>query len=427
MILGAGYVGLTLGIGLARVGHSIRFIEIDSEKKDAINQRQSYFYETDIDQEIGKCFLGSTPICFSSIEEALEHSRTIDSPRVWIITLGTPLDDTTRKPNFHTIETVYSEILSFCDLDNDSIILRSTVAIGTSSRLLELHPNFRNLSFCPERTVEGNALAELSSLPTVFAGASTLAVEHTRALFSSLTKDVIAVETLEGAEAVKLVCNAYRDYSFAFANLMSEVCIKWGIDYSEMRNAAMMGYGRSSLAVPGPVGGPCLEKDSYILEAALSSESDSFLLSARKYNETYAVRMTDSWLASKPLGPSSKVVLAGAAFKGDPPTSDLRGSHIYGLVDYFLRREIPRDHIWIIDPYASGEVLGVQIVNEMKSLPQTFDYALITNKNALFDSHNFFNALVLSRCVALSFWQLSWIKGGSLPSGWLCMAGGYTQ
>lgn len=423
VIVGAGYVGLTLGIALAEKEHEVAFVERDEERRKYINERKAFFFECGIDERFKLAFEGSVPICFRNFEDLSSASQDSRSPVIWIITLGTPLLPIINTPDFGPIQSVYAEILAHCDLMRDVVILRSTVAIGTTNRIWNLNEQFKNLAFCPERTLEGNALQELATLPTIFAATSPIARELTINLFSSLNPDVIEVSSLETAEAVKLVCNAYRDYSFAFANLLSEVCMKWNIDFSEMKHAAVEGYGRSSLAQPGPVGGPCLEKDTHILQAALSPSTSSFMVGAREYNNSYTLRMIHHWIADKNLQPSSRILIAGAAFKGRPPTSDLRGSHVFAVVGYLLSSGVSCDAITVFDPHCDDSVKGVPIIKLFERLQPNFDFAVILNDTDFFATEPFFNLLVRSNAQVLSFWQFPWMKNRSPGARWHCVAG----
>ena len=54
-----------------------------------------------------------------------------------------------------------------------------------------------------------------------------------------------------------------------------------------MINTGKYKYGRTNLALPGPVGGPCLIKDTYILNESLTNKKSkpNIALAARKINE----------------------------------------------------------------------------------------------------------------------------------------------
>lgn len=92
--------------------------------------------------------------------------------------------------------------------------------------------------------------------------------------------------------------------------------------------------GRSNICKPGFVAGPCLEKDAYILINNMPDcDSKKFILSARKFNESLE-DLVVSWVQKKVGTPSDDkiVALSGMAFKGQPETSDLRGSSLIDVL-----------------------------------------------------------------------------------------------
>src|SRR5262249_45535196 len=121
------------------------------------------------------------------------------------------------------------------------------------------------LAFCPERTIEGKAIAEMQSLPQVIGGIDEQSTGRAEALFRMITSKIVRVSSLEAAEMIKLINNTYRDLTFAFADEVALIAERMGLSAAEMIHAANVDYPRSHVAQPGFVGGPCLEKDTLIL------------------------------------------------------------------------------------------------------------------------------------------------------------------
>ena len=106
------------------------------------------------------------------------------------------------------------------------VVLRSTVKIGTTrkySAVAGVH-----VAFCPERTLEGHALAELRSLPQIVGGVTPEATRLAAELFGQLTPTVVRVADPETAEMIKLVSNAHRDVRFAYATDRAAVPMRRG-------------------------------------------------------------------------------------------------------------------------------------------------------------------------------------------------------
>jgi UDP-N-acetyl-D-mannosaminuronic acid dehydrogenase len=220
-------------------------------------------------------------------------------------------------------------------------VIRSTVSIGTTmiiiyEPLLEQGYNIL-VSMCPERTVEGNALVEIRELPQIIGGVNEMSSHVSKLFFNKVSRETIVVENSESAELIKLINNTYRDLMFGFANEIAEISLSFGLNSREIIASANENYARSNIALPGPSGGPCLEKDPWILyeSAASNGVEANITKSARELNENVVVGFLKASLGeAKDI---HKVALLGLAFKGKPKTRDTRGSYVREVCS-FLRR-----------------------------------------------------------------------------------------
>ena len=182
------------------------------------------------------------------------------------------------------------------------------------------------MSMCPERTIEGKAIEELSHLPQIISGNNERAIESARSIFMRITDKVVVADSLEEAELIKLYNNTYRDMNFAIGNAFCLAAQTFGIDGTRVIKHANEGYARSRIALPGFVAGPCLEKDSYILTDNMPAcDEKDFILNARHINEALEDAVVD-WVRRHVPKVNGVITLSGMAFKGRPATSDLRGS-----------------------------------------------------------------------------------------------------
>ena len=213
------------------------------------------------------------------------------------------------------------------------VIIRSTVSVGTTRKvvlplLAELTGKREEelfVSMCPERTIEGKALQELTTLPQIISGNNQTALDMARRVFEKISPYVIEAKSLEEAELAKLYCNTYRDINFSVGNAFCLAAQKFGVDGASVIKLANEGYSRAKIALPGFVAGPCLEKDAYILTDNMPDcGSKNFILSARKISESLEDFVVD-WVKRR-VDAGKILVLSGMAFKGRPETSDLRGS-----------------------------------------------------------------------------------------------------
>lgn len=259
-ILGLGFVGVTLATVMADAGFHVIGVEIRDEIIEQLSSGNPYFFEPGLSPQLKK-----------QIENgSLQISKQIPKDckaTVYIITVGTPLNEK-KEINLESIKNICNEIALHLK-DGDLIIVRSTVKLGTTrsiiNPILEKTGKQYEIAFCPERTVEGQALVELRSNPQII-GANQLSTS-TRAsqLFQWITPTVLRVSDWETAEMMKLIDNAKRDVHFAFANEVARMCDVAGLSTDEVLRLGRFGYVRGDIANPGPVGGPCLSKDSHIL------------------------------------------------------------------------------------------------------------------------------------------------------------------
>ena len=327
-VLGQGYVGLTLAVAMADVGFNVLGVEIRDDVLDGLKKGKAHFYEPGLGEKL-RHLVERKAIQFT------KHIPGDWSGSVFIVTVGTPLDDN-KKVRLDMISNITEEIAKHLK-DDDIVIMRSTVKLGTTKNLVRpiLEKTGKNfdLAFCPERTIEGKALSELKILPQIVGGISPRSVIRAAQIFQHLTPTVVRVSDVETAEMIKMVDNAQRDVHFAYANEIARIADAIGVSAREVIEAGKFGYPRTNLPMPGPVGGPCLEKDPYILAEGLlpTGIQPAMTLTARKINENqpeesvvFLKKICEEKIANFPSKPV--ITLMGLAFKGRPSTNDLRGT-----------------------------------------------------------------------------------------------------
>jgi UDP-N-acetyl-D-mannosaminuronic acid dehydrogenase len=339
-VLGMGFIGLTLAVTLAEAGVKVLGVDVIPEVIDALNRKRCYFYEPGLKELLIKH--GGKNLQFSL-------QITDKSCNYYIICVGTPIDSDTNKPRLEFIENAARSILPFIK-KGDTIILRSTVPIGTSrnliARMIESHTGLASgkdfyFGFVPERTVEGNALYEQKYIPQIVGAQNKESAKKISRLFSAFNKQLIHTPDIEHAELCKIIDNTYRDVTFAFANQMAMISEELGLDFNLIRQVCNDNYGRNNIPMASPgVGGACLTKDPYILIDLCNklSINAELVKSARKINEItvfhLAKKILNRLTALEKNIYASKIFIMGFAFKGEPETSDMRFSSTTDLVRF---------------------------------------------------------------------------------------------
>jgi UDP-N-acetyl-D-mannosaminuronic acid dehydrogenase len=234
----------------------------------------------------------------------------------------------------------------------DLIVCRSTVPVGTTrTRLIPILEAKSQLvagkdfhvAFAPERTVEGNALQELKSLPQVIGGFTKECSDLTTKVFQKICSTIVNVESLEVAEIIKLVNNTFRDTVFGFANEIALLCDQFNTSAFDVISAANEGYPRNPIPLPSPgVGGMCLVKDPYLYshsKSLIGMDHAPFGQASRVVNARMPAYVFKKYQKFLDLNFSRQktthnVLIIGVAFKGLPETSDARYSPGVELADF---------------------------------------------------------------------------------------------
>ena len=330
-IYGLGYVGLTLAVALASRGHRVHGIDTDSDLVARLQQGRPHFHEPRLAEMLVHALSSGTL--------TLSDAPPETARRVLIVSVGTPvLDDGTIDDRAlrSSVEAIGARLRR-----GAIVLLRSTVPVGTTRELVVPLLEERSgliagddfhVAFTPERTAEGVAMQELTSLPQVVGGLTDACASLAGSFWLTLTDSVVQVDGLEAAEIVKLVNNSFRDLSFAFSNGVALLADRYNLDARRLINAANEGYPRNPVPRPSPgVGGYCLTKDPW-LYGSVDPSAGHALLSAqgRAINADaarYPVHVLERWAARQGRSMAEmRVLLVGMAFKGWPATSDVRSS-----------------------------------------------------------------------------------------------------
>lgn len=391
-ILGLGYVGLTLSATLANSGFKITGIEIRKEVLNDLKNKKPHFYEPNLDKILNKIISNKNFKFYNTIPKNW-------SGNTFIITVGTPLDKY-GKSRVDLIKNVSNEVKKSIK-ENGLVILRSTVKVGTTrnivKKIIEKKIKKFDIAFCPERTQEGKALTEVKKIPQIIGGLDIKSAIRAKKIFAKVTKTNLIVSSLETAELIKLVDNSQRDVYFSYANEIAKICDELKISATEVINSGKFKYGRTNLAFPGPVGGPCLIKDTYILNESLNGKKakPNIAIAARKINEKlpediiYQIKNK----LKKRFKKITKISFLGFAFKGNPPTDDVRDS----MSIKFYReanKKFPSSYISIYDSLVKKEDYEKYKLNKCNKLIDSFKNA---NAVIILNNHKTFKNLDLKK------------------------------
>jgi nucleotide sugar dehydrogenase len=331
LVIGGGFVGLTVAAKLLKTKTChVTILENDPGRFLSLKSGKYYVDEPGLHEilEAGVSDLQLNFIDSVSLE-------LFDSIFVCIGTLPTFISEESSKQVIDLTHVVGKSLKR-----NGLVFLRSTVTIGTTQTLADqlkiLERPDAQVFFLPERTAEGVALAELDSLPQIIGPTVDTNVSDARVYLTELGFELIECSDSRTAEFVKLICNAWRDTVFGISNEIALMAEQLSLDSAEIISAANNKYPRANIPLPGPVGGPCLFKDSHILLESFnkSFKDQSIIASARSVNEKVESKIYERLSAHLDKSNLDREILfIGAAFKGFPKTNDTRNGVTANIVN----------------------------------------------------------------------------------------------
>ena len=350
-VIGLGYVGLTLAVSLARKGFTVHGVDTSPTVLDALRARRSHLFEPGVEESI-RDLMGDRLHAGPALPE-----RGVDAV---VICVSTPVADGSHAPELENLRRAARHVAERCAPDT-LVVVRSTVPVGGTRAVVlpELAARWPRprLAFAPERTIQGQALRELAELPQVVGGLDDASRDGAMALFSRLTRRVIPVGSLEVAELVKLANNCHTDLIYSYGNEIALLAERWGVDPLEVIRAANLDYPRPDLAKPGFVGGACLTKDPYILLSAANAKGhEPWLVGrARALNEhlplLVAERLVHLIRAARGSAEGARLAVLGWAYKGWPPTDDMRGAPVVPMLPLLRAAGLSlRGHDYLVAP-----------------------------------------------------------------------------
>ena len=328
VIGGAGHVGAPLGLVFSSRGYDVTLIDKDKKNIKSLNDGIMPFLEEGSTKLLKKMIL-KKKIC------ATENLSEVKKSKYIIICIGTPINNQLN-PNLKNFVNFFYDLKKYLN-KNHIIIIRSSVYPGVSNKVYKVIKNrCKNLSYCPERIVQGKAIVELPKLSQIISGKNTRAKLEAGKLFKKISKKIIYTEIME-AELIKLFSNAYRYINFSISNQYYMICKNQNIDFHKIRKIMRDDYKRNAnIPLAGFTAGPCLLKDTMQLSsfydhkfslghtAMLINEGlPKFLI--KKLNEKYNLK-------KKTVG------VLGLSFKSE--TDDLRDSLSIKLLKQLKSRKI---------------------------------------------------------------------------------------
>nr|VFJ66338.1 MAG: UDP-N-acetyl-D-mannosaminuronic acid dehydrogenase [Candidatus Kentron sp. FM]VFJ67638.1 MAG: UDP-N-acetyl-D-mannosaminuronic acid dehydrogenase [Candidatus Kentron sp. FM]VFK21703.1 MAG: UDP-N-acetyl-D-mannosaminuronic acid dehydrogenase [Candidatus Kentron sp. FM] len=356
-VVGLGYIGLPTAALLASNGYRVIGADRNTQVVETINQGRIHIVEPAL-----KAFVHSAVIAGQ-----LEAFTTPQPANVYIICVPTPFHEgeaitpnrrfpglpahsasvychrtmagevaargAIPQPNIDYVLEATRSIMPLIK-PGDLLILESTSPVGTTRQLAELlgrnHVDVSDIhiAYCPERVLPGKTMTELVENDRVVGGLTPEATRAVGAFYRTFVHGQVLETDAPTAEMCKLAENSFRDVNIAFANELSLICAREGIDVRNLIQLANR-HPRVDILQPGTgVGGHCIAVDPWFI-IARNPEDARLMRTAREVNDAKTEWVIDRIKiaaadASAAIDRKPRVACLGLSFK--PDIGDLRRS-----------------------------------------------------------------------------------------------------
>ena len=334
-VIGLGYIGLPTAAAFA--ARQVRVIGVDVNQKavDTINKGEIHIVEPELDM-----------VVHAAVTEGFLRATTQPEPAdAFLVAVPTPFKGN-HEPDLAYIEAASKSIAPVLK-KGDLVILESTSPVGATEQmaawLADARPDLTfpqqagedsdiRIAHCPERVLPGHVMRELVENDRVIGGMTPKCSEAAVALYKIFVAGECVITNARTAEMCKLTENSFRDVNIAFANELSLICDKLGINVWELIKLANR-HPRVNILQPGPgVGGHCIAVDPWFIVDSAPDEA-KLIHAARKVNDfkpewvlarvQMAIEAALQHRGSAHVG-DLRIAILGLAFK--PNIDDLRES-----------------------------------------------------------------------------------------------------
>lgn len=369
-VVGLGYIGLPTAVVMAGAGHHVKGFDAKKEVCESLNEGRIHIVENHLQE------------AFAEVLEngCLEIVSEIPASDIYVICVPTPFleEEQEKVADLSYVESAAREVAKVLK-EGDLVILESTVPPHTTAWMGEILSKVSGLpraefytAHCPERVLPGRILYELKHNDRIIGAEDPKAAQMTRELYETFVEEGNCYVCDDvTAELCKLAENTFRDINIAYANQLSMLCEKAGIDVFRLIRLANK-HPRVSILTPGlGVGGHCLAVDPWFIVEKYQEDA-SLIRTAREINERKPFWVKDQ--IRKELGGdlTKKIGILGMAYK--PNIDDMRESPSLALAGALVSEGY---QVFGCEPNSrSSEISGIPLLS-LEALLNQCDYLVI--------------------------------------------------
>ena len=330
-VVGLGYVGMPIAVAFAK---KIKVVGYD------LNEEKIKTYQAGIDptREVGDEGVRATSVEFTSDDARLREAK------FHIVAVPTPVN-ADHTPDLTPVEGA-SAILGRNLTKGSIVVFESTVYPGVTEEvcvpILERESGLKcgvdfKVGYSPERINPGDKVHRLETIVKIVSGMDQETLDNVAKVYELVVDaGVYRAESIQVAEAAKVIENSQRDINIAFMNELSVIFDKMGIDTQAVLNAAGTKWNFLNFR-PGLVGGHCIGVDPYYLtyRADQMGYHSQVILSGRRINDSMGKHVAEQTVkkliaADIPVR-TANVAILGLTFKENCP--DTRNTKVIDIVN----------------------------------------------------------------------------------------------
>jgi UDP-N-acetyl-D-galactosamine dehydrogenase len=326
-VIGLGYVGLPVAVGMARAHGAVVGFDVDPVRIAALRDG------TDATGEFRPDELAAVTVRYTADPADLAGCTC------FILTVPTPID-ANRQPDLSALRRACGSVGEALQ-SGGIVVVESTVFPGVTEEVcgpllaaaagLGQGVDFQ-LGYSPERINPGDREHRLETIPKVIAAEDAAGLRRLEVVYGPVVKAGLhRAPSIRVAEAAKAIENAQRDLNIALMNELALICDRLGIRTRDVLRAAATKWNFLPFT-PGLVGGHCIGVDPYYLTAKAESLGyhPEVILAGRRINDGMggfvAQKLVKLLIAADVPVRRARVGVLGLTFKEN--VLDLRNSRV---------------------------------------------------------------------------------------------------
>ncbi|MBR1634287.1 MAG: nucleotide sugar dehydrogenase [Lachnospiraceae bacterium] len=349
-VTGLGYIGLPTALMLAAKGNNVVGTDCNKELIEKLEAGTIPFSEA-----------GMERLFFDAKKCGIIFEEENVKAQIYIVAVPTPYEKQQKKIDPSYVVNAVKSILTVCP-QKAIIAIESTVAPGTIDRFVRPLMRERSdvcLAHVPERIIPGSMIWELQNNSRTIGADDKDTANRLKEVYQSFCRGEIVLTDIKTAEMTKVVENTYRDINIAYANELTKIARRAGLDVYEMIRIANK-HPRVNILSPGPgVGGHCISVDPWFLVGDYPGLAN-IILAARKINDSmpeFVLKRVSEIAEQHEIESLGRVGFYGLTYKEN--VDDVRESPTLQLISFMKKHMAIGAHFY--DPFVKEQIVKGQM------------------------------------------------------------------